>query len=411
MTNQFSIEYISGLLNRPASISAEDKGSVDAFLQAYPYFVPLRYVAAIEKNRDQPFSPEMLSGIQPYLGNWIQFCDIVNAAGTAPEIPVQTPQDVMQEEVTEQAREETLVHEPHSEPEEEAEPVQFEAVAQEPEQVLPHETAPVVLHEAVITEQHPASEEEDAEPPVLQETIVQAQQEDAVTPHVGVSEEFLRMIREEVPGVPLQQEKQTVSMRPHDQNVENEIQEEVVAVAESDPVATVNQSEAEETGEEDRETLIPPIYTQDYFLQQGEKVPEEIPNAIDDLVDTMDDEDRSLMVMMSFSEWLQHFKSTKQKKEEEKKDQRALRTMWQKEKLAAAMEEENEEIPENVFEMAVNSITKEDGLASESLADIYIKQGKYDKAIDMYRKLSLRNPQKNAYFARKIEEVLKEKQS
>jgi len=85
--------------------------------------------------------------------------------------------------------------------------------------------------------------------------------------------------------------------------------------------------------------------------------------------------------------------------------------MWQKEKLAAATEEENEEIPENVFEMAVNSITNEDDLASESLADIYIKQKKYDKAVEMYHKLSLRNPQKNAYFARKIEEVLKEKQS
>ena len=85
--------------------------------------------------------------------------------------------------------------------------------------------------------------------------------------------------------------------------------------------------------------------------------------------------------------------------------------MWQKEKLAAAIEEENEEIPENVFEMAVNSITKEDGLASEPLAEIYIKQGKPDKAIDIYRKLSLRNPQKSAYFALKIEGILKEKKS
>jgi pentatricopeptide repeat protein len=61
--------------------------------------------------------------------------------------------------------------------------------------------------------------------------------------------------------------------------------------------------------------------------------------------------------------------------------------------------------------MAVNSITQEEGLVSESLAEIHVKQGKYDKAIDMYRKLSLRNPQKNAYFARRIEEILKEKQS
>ena len=73
------------------------------------------------------------------------------------------------------------------------------------------------------------------------------------------------------------------------------------------------------------------------------------------------------------------------------------------------MEEENEEIPEQVFEMAVNSIAKEDDLVSESLAEIHIKQGKYDKAIDMYRKLSLRNPQKSAYFARRIEAIQKEK--
>ena len=83
--------------------------------------------------------------------------------------------------------------------------------------------------------------------------------------------------------------------------------------------------------------------------------------------------------------------------------------MWQKEKLAAALEEENEEIPENVFEMAVNSIKNEEDLVSESLAEIMIKQGKFDKAIEMYRKLSLRNPQKNAYFAGKIEKLIKER--
>ena len=137
-------------------------------------------------------------------------------------------------------------------------------------------------------------------------------------------------------------------------------------------------------------TLIYPVYTEDYFLQQGVKISKEIPK---DLTHAKDRE-KSLMVMMSFTEWLLHFKNTSDKQKEEKKDQKSLKTMWQKEKLAAAMEEENEEIPENVFEMAVNSITREDGLASESLADIYIKQKKYDQAIEMYRKLSLRNPKK-----------------
>lgn len=171
-------------------------------------------------------------------------------------------------------------------------------------------------------------------------------------------------------------------------------------------------AQAPASGSVAEEQLIYPIYTEDYFLHQGIPASADIPDEIAELMpDNMTDEEKSLMVMMSFTEWLLHFKKTAQKQKEEKKDQKALKTMWQKEKLAAAIEEENEEIPENVFEMAVNSITKEDGLASESLADIYIKQGKYDKAIEMYRKLSLRNPKKNVYFARKIEEILKEKQS
>ncbi len=158
---------------------------------------------------------------------------------------------------------------------------------------------------------------------------------------------------------------------------------------------------------ENDETLILPVYTEDYFLHQGVQVSNDIPAAADK--ESLEDEDKSLMVVMSFTEWLNHFKTRSERAREEEEDQKALKTMWQKEKLVAALEEENEEIPENVFQMAVNSITREDDLASEPLAEIYVKQGKYDAAIDMYKKLSLRNPQKSAYFARQIDAVLKEK--
>ncbi|MBS1781305.1 MAG: hypothetical protein JST70_18405 [Bacteroidetes bacterium] len=159
------------------------------------------------------------------------------------------------------------------------------------------------------------------------------------------------------------------------------------------------------------ESFILPVYTEDYFLHQGMNVSNKIPADIQTKEGDTTDEDKQLMVVMSFSEWLVFFKNRKAREAEEAEDQKAVKTMWQKEKLAAALEEENEEIPEKVFEMAVNSITKEDDLASESLAEIHAKQGRYDKAIEMYRKLSLRNPQKKAYFARKIEILQKEKGS
>ncbi|WP_373512632.1 hypothetical protein [Persicitalea sp.] len=45
------------------------------------------------------------------------------------------------------------------------------------------------------------------------------------------------------------------------------------------------------------------------------------------------------------------------------------------------------------------------GLATESFAKILLKQGKIDKAIDIYEKLKLKNPEKSDYFAQKIAEL------
>lgn len=114
---------------------------------------------------------------------------------------------------------------------------------------------------------------------------------------------------------------------------------------------------------------------------------------------------KSLMVMMSFTDWLQHFKHKTEEDKAEEKEQKALKTAWQKEKLAAAADEEIDEIPEFIFKQAMDSISMESDLISESLAQILTKQGKYDKAIAMYKKLSLRNPEKSTYFANLIQEL------
>jgi len=155
------------------------------------------------------------------------------------------------------------------------------------------------------------------------------------------------------------------------------------------------------------ESLIQPVFTEDYFRHEGIVVSDELPEEMETspieppLPQTVKDP-KSLMIVMSFTEWLLHFRTKSQKEKEEEEDRKAMKTMWQKEKLAAALEEENDEIPENVFEMAVNSLDKDEGLVSESLAEILTKQGKIEKAIEMYRKLSLRNPQKSTYFAQQI---------
>jgi len=291
------------MLDEPHLLSEIDQETVTALVEAFPYFVPARYMEAAEQHRLEPFASSTMSMMQLYRGNWLLYWQFMQDALGEQALNA----DALAEKMMEEAEEPRLT------PQE--------------EQILHAE-------EAYIT-------------PEVEEIVM--------------AEETSYFFEE----------------------------------TKNEPVVAEND-----------ETLILPIYTEDYFLHQGVHVSNDIPET-PELTET--EKAKSLMVVMSFSEWLMFYKTRSMQEKEEQEDQRALKSMWQKEKLAAALEEENEEIPENVFEMAMNSISVEDDLISESLADIYIKQGKYDRAVEMYRKLSLRNPQKSAYFARKIELVLKEK--
>ncbi len=546
MTNQTSINYISALLERPETISEGDQSSVALFRQTFPYFVPVRYLIALEAHKKAEYTPQMLSAIQPYMGDWVLFCDFLEAGRRPPTerpatinkvadkknmespgvqaAPVVTPAPVPvaipKEDIpvvnttiesipTEPA---PAVTEAEVDPfafapviavvdemppipvinpiKQEQPPVQPEVPAHHADELVPvpepviaavQETFPEAPPEVAATvvpaiEELPKITEAVQHTPVIPAASTIATEEVtppatdtqpimAVEPQPEVIAEVTGAVQEEVPVVvaevlPVADEPEAVVAtympvteepytEPHDTaSVDLDIpaaeptpvevfkdaveesafarawaeqeQHYVPAEATSEindalEIVTDTDDNVAEALNDDKEhdQLIFPIYTKDYFLQQGEKISEEIPLEINELRDAggLSEEDKSLMVVMSFSEWLLHFKNSAERQKEESKDQKALKTMWQKEKLAAAMEEENEEIPETVFEMAVNSISKEEGLVSETLAEIHIKQGKYDKAIEMYRKLSLRNPQKSVYFARKIEEALKDKQS
>lgn len=53
------------------------------------------------------------------------------------------------------------------------------------------------------------------------------------------------------------------------------------------------------------------------------------------------------------------------------------------------------------------SVSENDDILTETLAAIYLKQGKTEKAVNIFKKLSLKYPEKSAYFASRIAEIQK----
>lgn len=126
-----------------------------------------------------------------------------------------------------------------------------------------------------------------------------------------------------------------------------------------------------EIAQQETELKFEPLYTIDYFASQGIKtVTEQFPaNKLD-------------KQLKSFTEWLKVMKRLPA-------EETTVINETDEKKIQAAAEDSNE----------VKDIT------TEAMAEVLIKQGKNEKAIDIYHKLSLLHPEKSPYFAAKIEQL------
>jgi hypothetical protein len=126
------------------------------------------------------------------------------------------------------------------------------------------------------------------------------------------------------------------------------------------PLPDLNQEPAE------TDLTFQPYHTVDYFASQGIKfVPEEKPT------------DRFGKQLRSFTEWLKAMKRL---------------PPIEVSKITDIVAEEK------VEQMAEHSIDVGE-VITEAMAEVWIKQGNNEKAIEIYNKLSLLNPDKSPYFA------------
>jgi tetratricopeptide (TPR) repeat protein len=398
-----SIKHISQMLDNPQSVTIDQAGKIKALKERYPYFAPAQHLEAAVLQNVQPFSAAVLNIMHNSNTNWML---LYNYLEQIAPVPTGVAKDIATGEtqgsgVTVEMRNESEINRHISEEDD------IMAELRKPLHTgLGNEGSAGTANPTTFRDEF--NDDADVELPEFSEDIVShglaVEPEDATETLTETAQED-----DEIASLPLNLfGEEHVQAENFEETIETI---DTILPGETSEPEIAQQPAEEEPTVKTKDPLIQPIYTEDYFLHEGVEISNELPEPEELIPQQQDDSQQSLMVMRSFVEWLSYFKTKSKEQQEEEEDKKALKTMLQKQKLAAAIEEENEEIPEQVFEMAVNSITQEDGLASESLADIYVKQGKYDKAIDMYRKLSLRNPQKNTYFARKIEEILKEKQS
>lgn len=76
---------------------------------------------------------------------------------------------------------------------------------------------------------------------------------------------------------------------------------------------------------------------------------------------------------------------------------------WQEEAPARSAEAEDPPPPADI--RAERSVTESEEVATETLAVLLERQGQYIKAVEIYERLSLKFPEKSAFFAQKIQQL------
>ena len=168
--------------------------------------------------------------------------------------------------------------------------------------------------------------------------------------------------------------EQQISREENEENepvISKEENQEIDKNISASQIKIPSEDENETAEDEDEAISFEPLHTVDYFASQGIRLSEEALNN-----------DQLGKQVKSFTAWLKSMK-----------------------KLHPGQLPEQNEVIEKLIQTSSEASNQNANVLTEAMADVLVKQGKREKAIEMYQKLSLINPSKSAYFAAKIESL------
>ena len=393
------IEY---LVAHPYEVEKSDIPLLKKEVEKYPYFYTLRALLLYGlKKENHPSFEDYLNKTSIHSSNRVDLYHYINSEPIQKEI--QTKTETISPEMEEEIMEELVENEIISEP----------ILENSTSEIIENNNETVEVIDEIIEEKE---EELNQEIEVVSETNSEEINEDIVDEMIENDTEESELRTDHVVDIISDEELNEVAEITNKVVVENNSKEENLT-SENDIENAVQQTSGIEIIESEPQQVIEIIEdNQEEEIVEGlsenaEVIEESEPEMVEEKVEII--ENNSDDSTFSFSDWLKKVPS-QSKTQQEIEEEQEIAEREIKYKLIDDFLEKNPKIvpmkktditPVSTPSNFVQNTEEYSDLMTETLAQIYIEQKKYDKAIKAYKILILKYPEKNSLFANRIKEI------
>ena len=392
------IEY---LVAHPYEVEKSDIPLLKKEVEKYPYFYTLRALLLYGlKKENHPSFEDYLNKTSIHSSNRVDLYHYINSEPIQKEIKVEneTISPEMEAENMEELVENKIISEP--------------ILENSTSEIIENNNETVEVVDEIIEEKEESNQEievvSDINSDEINEDIVDemiendTEESELRTDHVVdiISDEELNEVAEITNKVVVENNSKEENLT-SENDIENAVQQTSgIEIIESEPLQVI------ETIEDNQEEEIV-----EGLSENTEEIEESEPEMVEEKVEII--ENNSDESTFSFSDWLKKVPS-QSKTQQEIEEEQEIAEREIKYKLIDDFLEKNPKIvpmkktditPVSTPSNFVQNTEEYSDLMTETLAQIYIEQKKYDKAIKAYKILILKYPEKNSLFANRIKEI------